>query len=47
MRFTDGYWLTRPEFEMNYATEWHRTRRTEGCLSVLAPTRRVASRGTR
>lgn len=45
MRFTDGYWLTRPEFEMNYATEWHRTRRTEGCLSVLAPTRRVASRG--
>ena len=45
MRFTDGYWLTRPEFEMNYATEWHRTRRTDGRLSVLAPTRRVTGRG--
>ena len=45
MRFTNGYWLIRPEFEMHYATEWYRTRRKDGCLSVLAPTKHVETRG--
>ena len=41
MRFTDGYWLTRPEFEMSYATEVYQVKAGDKALRVLAATRPV------
>lgn len=45
MRFTYGYWVTRPEFEMNYATETYRMKQTQDSMSVLAPCNHVGNRG--
>ena len=45
MRFTNGYWLIRPEFEMSYAVEWRRTLSLDGCLTVAAPAHHIEDRG--
>lgn len=45
MRFTYGYWQTRPEFEMHYAAESYRVTRTQHALTVVAPCKHVANRG--
>ncbi len=45
MKFTNGYWMTRPEYEMSYATEVFRVDRGEDSLDILAATRQV--RGNR
>lgn len=36
MRFTNGYWMTKPEYIMNYAVSAHRVQRTKSALRVLA-----------
>ena len=41
MKFTNGYWLTRPEYEMLYARELHRVERRGNGLHVLATTSRT------
>ncbi len=46
MRFTYGYWSTRPEFKMGYAVECYRVSKTETSLTAVALNRHVASRGS-
>jgi len=43
MRFTDGYWQIRPQFDLIYATEVYQVKQTEHALSVLAATRPLGS----
>lgn len=45
MKFTNGYWLTRPEYKMNYAVEMHRMHRTQHEMRVLASCKHVEHRG--
>ncbi|MBP3428022.1 MAG: alpha-xylosidase [Clostridia bacterium] len=45
MRFTNGYWMTRQEFAMSYATQCVRTIRSESALQVLSACRPVSHRG--
>lgn len=45
MKFTDGYWMIRPEFRMHYAAETYRVRRVQDELHVLAACKHVANRG--
>lgn len=45
MRFTNGYWLTKPEYKMSYAVESYRVTFAENCLKIIAPARHVADRG--
>ena len=41
MRFTNGYWMTRPEFDMSYATQVYQVKNDDRTLEVLAATRAV------
>lgn len=41
MKFTDGYWMTRPEFDMSYATEVYQVKELDKGLRVLAATRHL------
>lgn len=41
MRFTDGYWMTRPGFELLYAAEVYQVKASAAALTVLAATRPV------
>ena len=45
MKFTNGYWLTKPEYEMNYAIESYSGRRTDDSLTVICPCVPVSGRG--
>ena len=45
MKFTNGYWLTRPEFRMNYATQCVRAEEADRSLRLLAACRTVKGRG--
>ncbi|GAB3813035.1 alpha-xylosidase [Tessaracoccus terricola] len=45
MKFTDGYWLTRPEFTPLYAVEVDDIRRQGSEMTVHAPTRAIRDRG--
>ena len=45
MRFTNGYWMTRQEFAMSYATQCVRTIRSESALQVISACRPVSHRG--
>ena len=45
MKFTNGYWLIRPEYQMSYAVEYYRSSRTDSMLKVLAPCRPIQERG--
>ncbi len=41
MKFTNGYWLTRPEYDMLYARELYRAERRGNGLHVVATTQRT------
>ena len=45
MRFTNGYWMTRQEFVMSYATQCVRTVKSADSLQVLSACRPVSHRG--
>ncbi len=45
MKFTDGYWTIKPEYDIAYATEYYRAREEAGALRVLAPCVPVTDRG--
>ncbi|MBE5778699.1 MAG: alpha-xylosidase [Clostridiales bacterium] len=45
MKFTNGYWLIRPNYTMSYATQWVRTVSKENELHVLSACRPVRNRG--
>ncbi|MEG2316543.1 MAG: alpha-xylosidase, partial [Clostridia bacterium] len=45
MRFTKGYWLTKENYTMSYATQWVRTARADQTLKVLAACKPIRSRG--
>ena len=45
MKFTNGYWLTKPEYELNFAIESYSSRRTENTLTVICPCVPVTGRG--
>lgn len=38
MKFTNGYWMTKPEYAMSYAQEAHRVERRDDTLRVIALT---------
>ncbi|MGI6184838.1 MAG: alpha-xylosidase [Candidatus Fimadaptatus sp.] len=45
MKFTNGYWVVKPEMEMRYATESFAAKLTPERLEVLAPCHHVSGRG--
>ncbi len=45
MKFTDGYWMTKPNFNMLYATQCVRVEQLPGALHVLSACRPVRGRG--
>lgn len=45
MRFTDGFWLTRPGVEAHFAREAYRLEPRDGALVVTAPTKAIRGRG--
>ena len=45
MKFTNGYWLTKPEFRMDYATQCVRAEASGDTLRLLAACRPVKGRG--
>ena len=45
MKFTDGYWVVKPEMEMHYAAEAYAAKLSPKKLEVLAPCRRISGRG--
>ena len=45
MKFTNGYWMTKPEFRMDFATQCVRAEEDHGKLKLLAACRPVRGRG--
>ena len=45
MRFNNGYWMTKQEFVMSYATQCVRTTKTDKALQVISACRPVRHRG--
>ena len=45
MKFTDGYWMTKPEYEVSPALQVYRARKTESSLELLCATRPIRHRG--
>ena len=45
MRFTNGFWLTRPGVEAHYAREAYDVEQHGDRLVVTAPTREITTRG--
>ena len=45
MKFTNGYWMTRPEYRMNYATQCVRAEASEDMLHLLTACKPVKGRG--
>ena len=45
MKFTNGYWLTKPEFRISYATQCVRAEQVGNVLHLLAATQPVRGRG--
>ena len=45
MKFTNGYWLTRPEYRMDYASHCVRREEKDGELTLLVACRPVRGRG--
>ena len=43
MKFTDGYWRTKPEYIMNYAQQVYRAEQRAGSLQILASCARMDS----
>ena len=45
MKFTSGYWINRPEYELNFAIECFSARITQDALRIVCPCAPVAGRG--
>lgn len=45
MKFTNGYWLIRPNFQMQYATQAVRVEKRPDVLHVLSACRPIHHRG--
>ena len=45
MKFTDGYWVIKPEMEMQYAVEAYTAKLSDEKLEVFAPCRHIGGRG--
>lgn len=45
MRFYDGYWLTRPEYQLTYAHEFYRCEQNANGATVIAATKPIRQRG--
>ena len=45
MKFTNGYWMTKPEYIVLFATEFVRAKRVGDALEVLCATRPIGHRG--
>ena len=45
MKFTNGYWMTRPEYDMHFAVQSYDATATENALRILCPTVPVEGRG--
>ena len=45
MRFSNGYWLTKPEYVMSYATQCVRVTKKEKEMQVISACRPVRHRG--
>ena len=45
MKFTNGYWMTRPEYDMHFAVQSYDATITEDALRILCPTVPVTKRG--
>lgn len=45
MKFTNGYWMTKPEYRINYATQCVRAEALENTLRLLTACRPVKGRG--
>lgn len=45
MKFTDGYWMLDPNFEVHYALQYERHRPVDGGVEILASCRPVNGRG--
>ena len=45
MKFTNGYWLIRPNFQMQYATQAVRVEKRPDALHVLSACRPIHHRG--
>ena len=45
MKFTDGYWVIKPEMEIQYAVEAYTAKLSDEKLEVFAPCRHIGGRG--
>ncbi|MBR4080604.1 MAG: alpha-xylosidase [Clostridia bacterium] len=45
MKFTNGYWMTKPEYDVLFAAEYFSARRIGDALEVLVSTRPIGHRG--
>lgn len=45
MKFTNGYWLDKPEYQLNYAIQSYSARISENALSIVCPCVPVNGRG--
>ena len=45
MKFTNGYWMTKPEYRINYATQCVRAEALENTLRLLTACRPVKGQG--
>lgn len=45
MKFTNGYWLTKPEYDLHFAIESYSATITEKSLRIICPSVPVHGRG--
>ena len=45
MKFTNGYWVLKPEYDIHFATQGVRARMDADALEVLGATRPIRGRG--
>ena len=45
MKFTNGYWMTKPEFRMDFAVQCIRAEEEHGKLKLIAACKPVRGRG--
>ena len=45
MRFTNGYWMTKQEYVMSYATQCVRVNKSDKALQVMSACRPIRHRG--
>lgn len=45
MKFTNGYWLLRPEYDLRFAVEYHRSQTYPDGMEILCPSASIQGRG--